>query len=160
MGFDKLYRGMLAVRAETQDAEARVAALRRMLAMPALVETLRANYEAAGVAKPYLRKCALEWTARIGRADASSPPSPTALRAHIDHLTRCLALHAHASHPDCKRWAQIALALRADAEVLDLVCQVADGAEPQVRDLVQSVLSGVTSECNRLGSPVLPFRGA
>tara|TARA_B110000046_G_scaffold75797_1_gene83889 strand:- start:1252 stop:1734 length:483 start_codon:yes stop_codon:yes gene_type:complete len=158
MGFDKLYRGMLAVRAETQDAEARVAALRRMLAMPALVETLRANYETAGVARPYLRKCALEWTARVGRAEAPPHP-PTALRAHLDHLTRCLALHPHAAHPDCKRWAQTAQALRADAEVLELVCQVADAAEPPVRDLVQSVLAWVTSECNRLGAPVLPFCG-
>ena len=156
MGFDTLYRGMLAVEAKTESAQPRVDALKRLLGMPVFVESMRANYGAAGIVKPYVRKCVLDVAGRVGHV--MPMPAATSVRSHIHHIVQRLAAHEHTSDPDVKRWAQVAKELGADPPVLELLCQIADGTDERVRDLVHAALSSVVVDCNLRNAPVMPWR--
>jgi hypothetical protein len=160
--FERLYRHALAVEPTCDAARPNVEALRRMLAVPAMAEVLRVNYEAAGVHSHALReqvRIVLRHLAEGPRPDAS-PPRGRAPRVGpmLRHVVARLALHVHAPHPDCRRWALACAALHGDERALDVVCDVADRCEPRVRELVVSAVDWMVSECNRRGSPVLPYR--
>ena len=147
MGFDALYRELGAVEGAPE-------ALRRLLQMPALVAALRANYVQAGVYKPILKARIRALLQRLQKGEPLADAGPMQIHARAQELADRLVLYEHAADVDVRRWARIALELRADPEALTLLCSFCDA---KLAPFVQSVTSWIVSECNRRGCPMRPL---
>lgn len=154
--FDRLHAELRALEPSCEDARPQVVALRRLIAMPPLMECMRNNYECAGPLQSTLRRYVKSTADALGRTPLPAR-EPTELHARIRHVVTRVALHEHAAHSDVRRWGETCQALCYDAEALDLLCAFADGCDDRVQSMVAAVLDYVVSECNRQGAPVMPF---
>lgn len=159
MGFRTLLQKIQAIEPATEATRAQIATLRRLLGMPALMVSLRANYEALGVVRPLAKARVLEYAALVGARVLRTPETvDRPLAPLIRHLVRCFAQHVHHGNPEVRRYGQICTDLCEDEEALALLCCFADGAEDaRLRDAVRAVLTWTMSECSRLGAPIMPF---
>lgn len=144
MGFDKLYRELSAVQQHSPPLE-------KLLAMPALMTTLRNNYDSAGCYKPFIKARLRKIAKRVGYVHEDGDES---LRVAMDQLTQRLVLYQHATDPDVKRWAQISAELRADPSVLAFL---SDACDAKLAQMLRPTFAWIVSECNRRGCPVRPL---
>ena len=140
MGFDKLYREMCGVQDKSEP-------LRKLLAMPALMATLRNNYDAAGLYKPFIKTRLRTIAKRVGTVRDGDE----SLRRTMDELTERLVLYQDAADPDVQRWARISAELRADPTVLAFL---SDACDAKLAQMLRPTFSWMVSECNRRGCPV------
>ena len=156
MGFDKLHSSLVV--ACSKDTP-RAVVLRRALAIPVLVATMRSCYRSLGPAKEVFKvrfqKVIEEMAAE--QPHSHHPPKPN-VGPYLTHLVRGLKLHLHASDPDVRRWAQVGAALDADAELCQTLCAMCDENEDaRVCDALRTLFDWTLSECIRRGAPIMPY---
>ena len=155
MGFDTLHASLVAA---CDKGTPRGAIVKRALALPVLVATLRNCYKSLGpIKQPF--KARLK--AIIEEVSADAPPKAEAapeLGPYLKHLVRGLALHVHASDPDVRRWASVGAALDADPELCETLCAMCDEHQDRrVCDGLRALFDWTLSECIRRGAPIVPY---
>lgn len=157
MGFESFHASLTEIC--RKHPTARSAVFLRLLAMPSLTTIVRNHYTTLGPLRKPCRRYVEQLTEVFVREkpDEEYRGADGDLGKYVKHLLASVKLHAHASDPDVRRWAQICADLDEDDGLRATVCDFFDRLDDaRVANVVRGSLDWTVSECIRRGAPVMP----